>query len=150
VYNGERGNFDDESGKGKQFDEVVIEGKCDKTMKHIRERPREWGDMCFNAIQSKEYEERMGALKTFAPTKYVSHIDYLTPIFVDLSEPTLPKPVLSNTKKIVTLKDDSKIETKSSTRKELEEYRLKLKEFLKDENAVKTIKRSLHNVMWGQ
>ena len=40
--------------------------------------------------------------------------------------------------------------TEISTREELEEYRLKLKEFLKDKKAVKTTKRSLHNVVWGQ
>ena len=36
-----------------------------------------------------EFEDTMGALKTFASTKYVSYINYLTPIFVDISEPTL-------------------------------------------------------------
>ena len=40
--------------------------------------------------------------------------------------------------------------TDSATREEIEEYRLKLKEYLKDEKAVKTTKRSLHNVVWGQ
>jgi len=82
-------------------------------------------------------DETMGALKTFASTKYVSHIDYLTPIFTDLIQPTLIKPSLSNTKTQVTLKDDSKIMTDSTSTEEIEEYRIKLKEFLKD-------------VVWGQ
>ena len=49
----------------------------------------------------------MGALKTFASTKYVSHIEYLTPIFVDLSQPVLPKPTLMNVQTTVILKDDT-------------------------------------------
>jgi len=92
----------------------------------------------------------MEALKTFASTKYVSHINYLTPIFTDLTQPTLIKPSLSNTKTQVTLKDNSKIMMDSALTEEIEEYRIKLKEFLKDEKVVRTTKRSLHNVVWGQ
>ena len=83
-----------------------------------------------------EFDETMGALKTFASTKYVSYIDYLTPIFVDISEPTLVKPKLSNTEETVTLKDGSERTFRSSTTEELEEFRIKLKEFLKDPHKV--------------
>jgi len=65
-------------------------------------------------------------------------------------DPILIKPTLANTQTIVTLKDDLTMATDSSTREELEEYHLKLKDFIKDEKAVKTTKRSLHNVAWGQ
>jgi len=92
----------------------------------------------------------MGALHIFASTKYVSHIDYLTPILVDLSQPDLTKTTLSNTKTTLTLKDDTVIVTDSATTEDIEEYRLKLKQYLKDKNAVKTTKRFLHNIAWGQ
>lgn len=94
-----------------------------------------------------QFEETIGALKTFVSTKYVSHIDYLIPIFVDLLEPVLVKPTLANNQAMVTLKDDLTMISESSTREELEEYRLKLKDFLKDEKAVKITKRSVHNVV---
>jgi len=66
----------------------------------------------------------MRALKTFATKKYVSHIDYLTSIFVDLSQPVLVKPRLANTKTEATLKDDTTLITESSIREEIEEFRL--------------------------
>jgi len=78
------------------------------------------------------------------------YIDYLTPIFVDISEPTLNKPTLNSTTEEVIFKDGSKRDIVSSTTEELEEYKMKLKEFLKDKKAVRTIKRSLNNVVWGQ
>jgi len=106
---------------------------------------------CHSEQQKRgQFDEAMGALKTFASTKYVSHIDYLTPIFTDLTQPTLIKPSLSNTKTQVTLKDDSNIMTDSASREEIEEHKIKLKEYLKDEKAVRTTKRLLHNVVWGQ
>ena len=54
-----------------------------------------------------QFNETMDALKVFASTKYVSHIDYLTPIFVDLSPPIITKLVLTNSKINVTLPDGS-------------------------------------------
>ena len=51
------------------------------------------------------FEETLGALKTFAPTKYVNYIDYLTPIFVNLSQPVLTKPKLAGKKETLILKD---------------------------------------------
>jgi len=92
----------------------------------------------------------MGALKTFASTKYIAYIGYLTLIFVNISEPTLNKLTLASTSEEIVLKDDTKRTITSSTTEELEEYTIKLKEYLKDEKAVKTIKRSLHNVVRGQ
>jgi len=65
-------------------------------------------------------------------------------------EPTLTKPKLATTEEVITLKDDSKRKISSSTTEELEEFRIKIKEYLKDVKSVKTIKRSLHNVVWGQ
>jgi len=106
---------------------------------------------CHSEQQKRgQFDEAMGALKTFASTKYVSHIDYLTPIFTDLTQPTLIKPFLSSTKTQVTLKDDSKIMTDSALREKTEEYKIKLKEYLQDEKAFRTIKCSLRNVVWGQ
>jgi len=96
-----------------------------------------------------EFDETMGALKTFASTKYVEWIDYLTPIFVDMLEPTLTNPKLAITEEVIILKDYSKRKISSSATEELEEFRINLKEYLKDVKSVKTIKRSLHNVMWG-
>ena len=55
------------------------------------------------------YEETMGALETFASTKYIAHIDYLTPIFVNLTDPTLVKSTLTNTKTTLVLKDDTEV-----------------------------------------
>ena len=40
--------------------------------------------------------------------------------------------------------------TYSATREDVEEYRLKLIEYIKDERSVKATKISLHNVVWGQ
>jgi len=80
----------------------------------------------------------------------VSHINYLIPIFTDLTQPTLIKPSFSNTKTQVTLKNNSKIMTDSAWREEIEEYKIKLKEYLKEEKAVRTTKRLLHNMVWGQ
>ena len=67
-----------------------------------------------------EFDETTVAIEAFVSTKYVSYIDYLTPIFVDISEPTLVKPKLSNTEQTVTLMDGSKQTFKSSTNEELE------------------------------
>jgi len=92
----------------------------------------------------------MGALKTFDFTKHVSHINYLIPIFTDLTQPNLIKSSLSNTKTQVTLKNDSKIMTDRASREEIEQYKIKLKEYLKEEKAVRTTKLSLHNMVWGQ
>lgn len=97
-----------------------------------------------------QFKETMGALKTFASTKYVSHIDYLTPFFFDLSEPALIKPTLTSKKSTITLNYGTTKEISSASQDELEEFRLKLKDFINDEKAVKTTKRSLHNVVWGQ
>jgi len=80
----------------------------------------------------------------------VACIDYLTPIFVNLTQPFLNKPSLLSTKEFLKLKDDSTRIVSSSTTEELEEYQIILKEFLKDEKAIKTIKRSLHNIVWVQ
>ena len=99
---------------------------------------------------SGEFDDTMGALKTFASTKYVLYIDYLNPFFVDLSEPTLIKPKLRSTTETINLKNELTRKVSSSSTEELEELKMKLKEFLKDEKAVKTIKRSLHNMVWGQ
>ena len=74
---------------------------------------------------SGQFDDTMGALKTFASTKYVSYIDYLTPIFIDLSEPTLTKPRLSSRTEIITLKDDSTRKVDSSTTEEIEEFKMK-------------------------
>ena len=52
-----------------------------------------------------QFEETLGALKTFASTKYVAHIDYLTPIFVNLTQPFLVKPTLDSKKETLILKD---------------------------------------------
>ena len=62
----------------------------------------------------------MGALKTYVSTKYVSHIDYLMPMFTDLSQPVLTKPTLVKKWIEGTLKDDSKIMTDSATREDVE------------------------------
>jgi len=92
----------------------------------------------------------MGALKTYASTKYVTYIDYLTPIFVDLLDPVLTRPKLVNKKTIITLKDDTKKEIDTASQEDLEEYRILLKDHLRDEKAVKAIKRSIYKVVLGQ
>jgi len=97
-----------------------------------------------------QFEDTMGTLEIYASTKYVSHIDYLTPMFTDLSQPVLTKPTLVNKRIEVTLKDDSNIMIYSATKEDVDEYRLKLKEYIKDKRSIKTTKRSLHNVLWGQ
>ena len=97
-----------------------------------------------------QFEETLGALKTFASTKYVSYIDYLTPIFVNLTQPILIKPTLSSKKETLVLENKEVCTIETSTQEEIEEFKIKLKEFLKDEKAVKTIKRSLHSMVWGQ
>jgi len=68
---------------------------------------------------SGKFEDTMGALKTFASTKYVLYIDYLTPIFVDLSEPTLTKPKFSGTTETITLKDKTTRDIKSHSTEKL-------------------------------
>ena len=101
---------------------------------------RKWG----------QFEETIGELKTFASTKYVLYIDYLTSIFVNRTQPILIKPTLSRKKETLVLENKEARTIESSTQEEIEEFRIKLKEFLKDEKAIKTIKRSLHNMVWGQ
>ena len=92
----------------------------------------------------------MGARNTFDFTKYVTHIDYLTPIFVNLTESILVNPTLSDEKTTYILKDNSEMVQESLTREEVEEYKIKLKEYLRDEKVAKTVKRLLHNAVWGQ
>jgi len=83
-------------------------------------------------MKREQFEETMGTLKTFASTKYVSSIDYLTPIFVDLSQPVLLKPKFPNIETEVTVKDDTKLKQNSFSREDLYEYCLQLKEIIKD------------------
>ena len=80
----------------------------------------------------------------------MSNIDYLTPIFVNLSQPVLTKPNLTSKNKTSTFEGGVTRIVTTLSQEEIEEYNIKLKEFLKDEKAVKTIKRLLHNVIWGQ
>merc|ERR1740124_110121 len=106
----------------------------------------------FHSEQRKkgQFEETMGALKTFISMKYVSYIECLIPIFVDFLQPVLTKITLLIVQTTVILKNDTALVRDSCTREESEEYRLKLKNFLKDEKTVKTTNRSLHSVLWGQ
>ena len=83
-----------------------------------------------------QFEETLGALKTFSSTKYVTYIDYLTPIFVNLSQPILIKPKLSSKKETLILQDGNPRIIESSSQEEIEEYKIKLKEYLKDKKAV--------------
>ena len=74
-----------------------------------------------------EFDKMMGALKTFASTKYVVYNDYLTPLCSDISESSLVKSKLASITEMITLKDDTKKEIASSTTEELEEFKMKLK-----------------------
>ena len=89
----------------------------------------------------------MGALKTFASTKYVACINYLTTIFVAISSPTLKNPTLPSTKETVLLKDGSSREISSSTTEELEEFKMKLKDYLKDEKYFLILLKG-HYITW--
>ena len=73
-----------------------------------------------------EFDETMRALKTFASAKYVAYIDYLTPIFVDILEPTLVKPKLRSTEEELVLSDGTTRKVNSSSTEELEEFKMKL------------------------
>ena len=67
-----------------------------------------------------------------------------------MSQPKLVKPIFTNNKIEATLADGTEIEIDFATEEEKQEYSLKLKQYYKDEKAVKTIKRSLFNVITGQ
>ena len=73
-----------------------------------------------------EFDETMRALKTFASAKYVAYIDYLTPIFVDILEPTLVKLKLISTEEELVLSDGTTRKVNSSSTEELEEFKMKL------------------------
>ena len=63
-------------------------------------------------IKRNQFNDTMDALKTFASQKYVKHIDYIMPLFVDFSAPSIPRPVqpASKAKNEVTLQDGTKME----------------------------------------
>ena len=82
-----------------------------------------------------QFEETIGALTTFSSTKYVSNIDYLTPIFVNLSQPVLTKPNLTSKNKTSTFEGGVTRIVTTLSQEEIEEYNIKLKELLKDEKA---------------
>ena len=75
------------------------------------------------------------------------YINYLTAIFINLSQPILEKPKLGSTKETLILKEGGSRTIDSSSQEEIKEFKIKLKEYLKDEKAVKSILRSLHNVV---
>ena len=100
--------------------------------------------------KSGQFDDTMNALKTFASNKYVQHIDYLTPIFVDLSEPQLVKPTLKSTKEELTLKDGTKREIETASEEDKIEYTIKMKRYLKEVKELKQVMRSLYNVITGQ
>ena len=43
--------------------------------------------------KKNQFNDTMDVLKTYTSQKYVKHIDYLTPLFVDLLVPEIPRPV---------------------------------------------------------
>ena len=93
---------------------------------------------CHSEQRERDYlEETLGALKTFTSTKYVTYIDYLILIFLNISQPVLTKPKLAGKKETMILKDGDTRTIDSSSQEEIEEYKIKLKEYLKDEKAVK-------------
>ena len=65
-----------------------------------------------------QFEDTLDQLKTFASTKYLSYIDYLSPVFIDLSQPKLVKAILINNKIKATLVDGTEIEIGSGTEQE--------------------------------
>ena len=66
-----------------------------------------------------QFNDTMDVLKVYASTKYVSHIEYLTPIFIDLLPPSITRPRLTNTKIKVTMSDGSIREIDDATKEEL-------------------------------
>jgi len=62
-------------------------------------KPTRMGGHVFQCHSEKskrdQFEETLGDLETFASTKYVAPINYLTPIFINITQPTLTKPTLS-------------------------------------------------------
>ena len=53
-----------------------------------------------------KFEETLGALKIFTLIKYIAHIYYLNPVFVNLTQPVLNKQTLRGKKETIKLKDD--------------------------------------------
>lgn len=97
-----------------------------------------------------QFSETMDALKVYASTKYVNHIEYLTPIFVNLLPPSITKPTLTNSKITVTLADGTTREIDNATKEELLEFEYKMKFYVKEEISLKVMLRSLFNIIMGQ
>ena len=98
-----------------------------------------------------QFEDTMEALKTYASQKYVKHIELLTPLFTDLTNPKVSKPTPRIDKKIeVTLADGSKKEIYDLDDFEREAYRCEVKNYAKECATLKTTMRSMFNVVTGQ
>ena len=101
--------------------------------------------------KKNQFNDTMDALKTYASQKYVKHIDYLTPLFVDLSVPEIRRPVpVAKNMVEVTMPDGTKKEIADMDTVEEEEFRYKAKAYAKESAAFKSTVRSLFNVIWGQ
>ena len=62
--------------------------------------------------KKNQFNDTLDALKTYVSQKYIKHIDYLMPLFVDLSSPSIlmPTPSAPKVKKEVELKDGTTLE----------------------------------------
>ena len=62
--------------------------------------------------KKNQFYGTLDALKTYVSQKYIKHIDYLMPLFVDLSSPSIPMPTppALKVKEEVELKDGTTLE----------------------------------------
>ena len=101
--------------------------------------------------EKNQFNDALDELETFASTKCVKQIDYLTPLFAELTLPTVPKPVLLAAKKIkVKLEDGSVKEIDDAEPFEVESFRCKVKSYSKETLTLKATLRSLFIVVLGQ
>ena len=100
--------------------------------------------------KTEQCNDTLKELKVFASNEYVKHIDILNPIFKDLSEPTIEKPVLDAKEITVVMPDGTKKEIKDADPFELASFEHKVKQYTKDATTLKATVRSLFNVILGQ
>ena len=74
----------------------------------------------------------------------------LDTVIHDLSESYITKPILSTRIIKVIYPDGTKKEINEAEPAEIEEFKVKIKNYVKDERELRSTIRSLFNVVWGQ
>ena len=82
-----------------------------------------------------EFQDTMDALEIFAVTTYKNHVNYLHPLFTDLEEPVVPRPV--------ELDEDA-------NNMDMRGLDVDIKEWRKETRELQNTLSLFFNVVWGQ